>query len=48
MKELGFIFAPQSALVEPFNAALRSMMTDGTLDGINATWDLGPFTGDLE
>jgi polar amino acid transport system substrate-binding protein len=46
-EELGFIFAKDSALVEPFNAALRSMITDGTLDEINAAWDLGPFTGDL-
>jgi polar amino acid transport system substrate-binding protein len=46
-EELGFIFGKDSALVEPFNAALRSMITDGTLDEINAAWDLGPFTGDL-
>jgi ABC-type amino acid transport substrate-binding protein len=47
-EELGFVFAPESELVEPFNAALRSMITDGTMDTINAAWDLGPFTGDLE
>jgi len=46
-EELGFIFEPGSDLVEPFNAALRSMITDGTLSGINQAWDLGPFLGDL-
>ena len=47
-EELGFIFAPDSDLTEPFNAALRSMITDGSLNEINAGWGLGPFTGDLE
>ena len=46
-EELGFIFAPDSGLVEPINAALRSMITDGSLDAINESWGLGPFTGDL-
>ena len=45
--ELGFIFVPGSDLVEPFNAAIRSMITDGTLNEVNANWDFGPFTGDL-
>lgn len=47
-QELGFIFEPGSDLVEPFNAALRSLVADGTLDAINADWGLGPFLGDLE
>jgi len=47
-EELGFAFPPDSDLVEPFNAALRSMITDGTLDDINATWGLGVFLGGLE
>jgi polar amino acid transport system substrate-binding protein len=44
-EELGFIFEPGSDLVEPFNAALQSMVADGTLNEINATWDFGPYTG---
>lgn len=44
---LGFIFEPGSDLVEPFNAAIRSMATDGTLNAINATYDFGPYEGDL-
>ena len=44
---LGFIFAPDSGLVEPFNAAIRSMATDGTLNDINADWGFGPYQGDL-
>jgi polar amino acid transport system substrate-binding protein len=47
-EELGFIFVPGSDLVEPFNAALRSMVIDGSLNQINAAWGLGPFTGDLK
>ncbi|HLF37729.1 MAG TPA: transporter substrate-binding domain-containing protein, partial [Anaerolineales bacterium] len=39
--ELGFVFPNGSDLVEPFNAALRSMMADGTLEEINAKW-FGP------
>ncbi|GAB5493496.1 MAG: hypothetical protein Phog2KO_37110 [Phototrophicaceae bacterium] len=46
--ELGFIFVPGSDLTEPFNAAIRSMVTDGTLNEINAVWDFGPFTGSLD
>lgn len=36
--ELGFIFAKDSELVEPFNMALASMREDGALDAINAKW----------
>jgi phosphate/phosphite/phosphonate ABC transporter binding protein len=39
--ELGFVFPKGSDLVEPFNAALRSMMADGTLEEINTKW-FGP------
>jgi len=35
---LGFIFPKDSELVKAFNAALVSMMNDGTLDAINAKW----------
>jgi len=35
---LGYAFAEGSDLVEPFDAALVSMMADGTLDAISATW----------
>jgi polar amino acid transport system substrate-binding protein len=36
--ELGFIFPPDSELVDAFNAALSSMEEDGTLAQINGTW----------
>ncbi len=36
--ELGFIFPKGSDLVEPFNKALMAMMSDGTLEAINALW----------
>ena len=36
--ELGFIYAQDSELVEPFNMALDSMREDGALDAINAKW----------
>ncbi|MBZ0282761.1 MAG: transporter substrate-binding domain-containing protein, partial [Anaerolineae bacterium] len=36
--ELGFVFTKGSDLVEPFNAALRSMIADGTLIRINGKW----------
>jgi len=39
--ELGFVFPNGSSLVDPFNAALRSMMADGTLQEINTKW-FGP------
>jgi polar amino acid transport system substrate-binding protein len=45
---LGFIFPKGSDLVEPFNAAIRSMAVDGSLNAINAVWGFGPFTGSLE
>lgn len=37
-EEFGFIFKPGSDLVEPVNAALRSMTEDGTLDRLNQKW----------
>lgn len=36
--QLGFIFPKGSAIRAAFDAALISMMNDGTLDGINAKW----------
>jgi len=40
-QELGFIFPKGSDLVAPFNAALKSMREDGTLQRINDKW-FGP------
>ncbi|MBP7690873.1 MAG: transporter substrate-binding domain-containing protein [Anaerolineales bacterium] len=40
-QELGFVFPKGSALKAPFDAALQSMMADGTLAKINAKW-FGP------
>ncbi|MGH2619205.1 MAG: phosphate/phosphite/phosphonate ABC transporter substrate-binding protein [Anaerolineales bacterium] len=40
-EELGFIFPLGSDLVEPINAALQSMIDDGTLHAINQKW-FGP------
>lgn len=37
-EQLGFAFPNGSDLVEAFNAALISMMCDGTLDEINSLW----------
>lgn len=37
-EQLGFIYPQGSELVEPFNAALDSMMADGTLQEINDRW----------
>ncbi|MDE2749834.1 MAG: transporter substrate-binding domain-containing protein [Chloroflexota bacterium] len=37
-EQLGFIYPLDSDLVEPINAALSSMMQDGTLAAINAKW----------
>lgn len=37
-EEFGFIFTPKSELVQPFNAAIRSMYEDGTLDKLNTKW----------
>jgi polar amino acid transport system substrate-binding protein len=39
-EQLGFVFPPGSDLVEPVNAALQSMMDDGTLEELNAKWGL--------
>ncbi|MAU10587.1 MAG: hypothetical protein CL607_12245, partial [Anaerolineaceae bacterium] len=39
---LGFIFPEGSELRDAFDAALTSMMEDGTLDAINAKWGFGP------
>ncbi len=36
--ELGFIYAQDSELIEPFNMALAAMREDGALDAINAKW----------
>ena len=36
--ELGFIYALDSELIEPFNMALAAMREDGALDAINAKW----------
>jgi len=37
-EELGFIFPLDSDLVEPFNAALASMVADGSLMALNNKW----------
>lgn len=37
-EDFGFIFAPGSDLVAPFNAALASMRADGTLDALSQKW----------
>ena len=42
-EQLGFAFPNESDLVEPFNAALMSMIEDGTLTEINAKWGFEPF-----
>jgi polar amino acid transport system substrate-binding protein len=42
-EQLGYIFPKGSDLVAPFNIALMSMIVDGTLNQINATWGLGPY-----
>jgi ABC-type amino acid transport substrate-binding protein len=47
-EELGFVFPPDSDLLEPFNAALRSMITDGTLDTVSGNYGLAAFLGGLE
>jgi len=44
-EQLGFIFPKGSDLVEPFNAAFRSMIADGSLNAINAEWGFGPYAG---
>jgi polar amino acid transport system substrate-binding protein len=37
---LAFVFPPNSSLVGPVNAALRSMHDDGTLSALNKKWNL--------
>ncbi len=37
-EDYGFIFKLGSDLVAPFNAALKSMKADGTLDAFTNTW----------
>lgn len=37
-EDFGFIFTPQSDLVAPFNAALKSMRDDGFLDTLSQKW----------
>ena len=39
-EELAFVFPPGSDLIEPVNAALESMIADGTLEEINLKWGL--------
>jgi polar amino acid transport system substrate-binding protein len=39
-EKLAFVFPPDSDLVDPINAALKSMMDDGTLAELNAKWGL--------
>lgn len=41
-EQLAFAFPPNSTLVGPVNAALQSMMNDGTLSALNLTWRVGP------
>ena len=37
-EQLGFIYPQGSDLVEPFNAALETIMADGRLQAINDKW----------
>jgi polar amino acid transport system substrate-binding protein len=37
-EDFGFIFTPKSDLVAPFNAALKSLKDDGTLDALSKKW----------
>jgi len=39
-EQLAFVFPPGSDLIEAVNAALQSMIDDGTLDQLNTTWGL--------
>jgi polar amino acid transport system substrate-binding protein len=39
-EDFGFIFPKGSDLVEPINAAIASMRSDGTLDALNTKWFL--------
>jgi polar amino acid transport system substrate-binding protein len=37
-EQFGFIFTPGSDLIEPFNAAIKTMADDGFLDHLNTRW----------
>jgi len=37
-EDFGFIFTPKSDLTAPFNAALKSLKDDGTLDALSKKW----------
>jgi ABC-type phosphate/phosphonate transport system substrate-binding protein len=39
-EQLGFVFPPGSELKDPVNAALASMIADGTLDQLNTKWQI--------
>lgn len=39
-EDFGFIFPKGSELVDPVNAAIRSMQEDGTIDALNKKWFL--------
>ena len=45
--ELGFIYAQDSELIEPFNMALENMREDGSLAAINAKWFGGEEEDDM-
>jgi polar amino acid transport system substrate-binding protein len=37
-EEFGFIFTPDSDLVEPFDAAIETMNSDGYFEHLNTRW----------
>jgi polar amino acid transport system substrate-binding protein len=37
-EDFGFIFTPDSDLVEPFNAALETIKADGYTEHLNVKW----------
>jgi polar amino acid transport system substrate-binding protein len=37
-EDFGFIFTPESDLVDPVNAAIETMRNDGTFDRLNQKW----------
>jgi len=39
-EDFGFIFPKGSDLVEPMNAAIQSMLEDGTIEALNTKWFL--------
>ena len=47
-QQLGFIFQPGSDLTAAFNAALATLVADGTLSNINGHWDMGPVLSDVK